>query len=75
MKNAPDMIVLGSTGSVGRQAIDVARQLNIRVNALSAHKDVESVESQARALGVKACAMSDSDAASETARINTEPAV
>ncbi len=63
MKNAPDMIVLGSTGSVGQQAIDVARQLNIKVNALSAHKDVKTVEKQAREFNVKACAMSDEDAA------------
>jgi len=63
MKNAPDMIILGSTGSVGRQAIDVARQLNIKVNALSAHKDVKTVEEQAREFGVCACAMSDEKAA------------
>ena len=63
MKNAPDMIILGSTGSVGQQAIDVARQLNIKVNALSAHKDVATVEAQAREFGVKACAMSDEQAA------------
>jgi 1-deoxy-D-xylulose-5-phosphate reductoisomerase len=65
MRNAPDMIVLGSTGSVGQQAIDVARQLNIRVNALSAHKDVCTVERQAREFGVFACAMSDNDAAKD----------
>ena len=63
MKNAPDMIILGSTGSVGQQAIDVARQLNIKVNALSAHKDVKTVEQQAREFGVVACAMSDETAA------------
>ena len=63
MKNAPDMIILGSTGSVGQQAIDVARQLNIKVNALSAHKDVNTVEAQAREFGVSACAMSDEAAA------------
>ena len=63
MKKAPDMIILGSTGSVGQQAIDVARQLNIKVNALSAHKDVKTVEQQAREFGVRACAMSDESAA------------
>ena len=63
MKNAPDMIILGSTGSVGQQAIDVARQLNIKVNALSAHTDVKTVEQQAREFGVVACAMSDETAA------------
>ena len=63
MNNAPDMIILGSTGSVGRQAADVARQLNIRVNALCAHSDVKAVECQAREFNVKACAMSDADSA------------
>lgn len=63
MKKAPDMIILGSTGSVGQQAIDVARQLNIKVNALSAHRDVKTVETQAREFGVRACAMSDENAA------------
>ncbi len=65
MKNAPDMIVLGSTGSVGRQAMDVARQLNINVNAISAHRDVTTVERQAREFSVKACAMSDELAAKD----------
>ena len=65
MNNSPNMIVLGSTGSVGRQAIDVARQLNIKVDAISAHKDSVSVEAQARALNVKACAMSDEMAAKD----------
>ncbi len=65
MNNAPDMMILGSTGSVGKQAADVARQLNIRVNALSAHRDVETIERQAREFGVKACAMSDMNAAED----------
>ena len=65
MNKAPDMIVLGSTGSVGQQAIDVARQLNIKVNALSANRDVATVEAQAREFSVKACAMSDESAAKD----------
>ncbi len=65
MINSPDMIVLGSTGSVGKQAIDVARQLNIHVNAISAHRDVKTVEMQAREFNVKSCAMNDEAAASD----------
>jgi len=65
MKNFPNMIVLGSTGSVGKQAIDVAKQLNIRVDAISANTDVATVEAQARELGVKSCAMSDERAATD----------
>ena len=63
MNRSPDMIVLGSTGSVGKQAVDVARQLHVNVNAISAHRDVETVEKQAREFSVAACAMSDENAA------------
>ena len=61
----PDMIVLGSTGSVGEQAIDVALAQGVRVNAISAHRSVKRLEEQARALGVRACAMSDENSSSE----------
>ena len=61
----PSISILGSTGSVGEQAIDVALQNRIPVNAICAHKNVGRVEEQARRLGVKACAMADVDAAKE----------
>lgn len=57
------VIILGSTGSVGTQAINVAEKNNIKVDAIAANTNVDLVEKQARSLGVKACAMSDSDAA------------
>ncbi len=60
----PSVTILGSTGSVGEQAIDVALQNGIRVNALCAHSNVKRVEQQARQLGVTACAMADPQAAS-----------
>jgi 1-deoxy-D-xylulose-5-phosphate reductoisomerase len=63
MNQKPSMIVLGSTGSVGEQAIDVAQKFNVSVDAISAHKNVKRVEEQARAFKVKACAMSDYNAA------------
>ena len=63
--NYPNMIVLGSTGSVGEQAIDVAERLGIGIDAISAHKNVKRVEEQARKFNVKACAMSDKDAAAD----------
>lgn len=61
----PSMTVLGSTGSVGEQAIDVAVREGIRVNALCAHRNVKRVEAQARRLSVKACAMADENAAKD----------
>lgn len=64
----PSISILGSTGSVGQQAIDVAIQNGIRVNCLSANRNVDLIERQARALCVKACAMADRDAAKELKR-------
>ncbi len=61
----PSMTVLGSTGSVGEQAIDVAKRTGARVNALCANKNAKRVEEQARELGVLACAMSDESAAKD----------
>ena len=55
--------ILGSTGSVGEQAIDVAKQTGVKINALSANRNVKRVEEQARTFGVKACAMADETAA------------
>ena len=40
----PDLIVLGSTGSVGEQAVDVARAHKIPLRAVTAHKSVAAVE-------------------------------
>ena len=59
----PSLTVLGSTGSVGEQAIDVALQNGIQVNSLCAQKNAKRVEEQARQLRVKACAMADENAA------------
>ena len=59
------IIILGSTGSIGTQSIDVAKRKNIKVDAIAANTNIELVEVQARQLGVKACAMSDLRAAKE----------
>ena len=56
-------IILGSTGSIGLQAIDVAKKNNIPVLALSANNNTDIIEKQARELKVKACAMADHEAA------------
>ena len=63
MAKYPSVSILGSTGSVGEQAIDVAVHNGIRVNALCANKNAARVEEQARALGARVCAMSDEAAA------------
>jgi 1-deoxy-D-xylulose-5-phosphate reductoisomerase len=40
--------VLGSTGSIGVQTLDVARNLDIKVDGLAANKNIELLEKQAR---------------------------
>ena len=57
------LVILGSTGSIGTQSIDVAEKNDIPVDAIAAHKNVDMVEAQARKLKVSACAMADADAA------------
>ncbi len=61
----PSMMILGSTGSVGEQAIDVAVKYGVRIDAVSAHKNIKRAEEQVRAFSPKACAMSDLEAAKE----------
>ena len=57
------MSVLGSTGSIGTQALDVARQNNIKVDSICAGSDYKSVERQAREFNVRSCAMADAESA------------
>ena len=57
------IIILGSTGSVGRQGIDVAVKNSIPVDAIAAGSNINEIENQARLLGVSACAMADPSAA------------
>lgn len=57
------MMVLGATGSVGLQALDVAREQSMRVTALSANRSVGEMEALAREFHPLACAMADEAAA------------
>ena len=59
------MIVLGSSGSVGTQALDVARAHNIKIEALTGGKNAILLEEQIREFGPRFCAMADERAASE----------
>ena len=40
--------ILGSTGSIGRQTLDVAEQMGLQVAALTAHSSVDRIEEQVR---------------------------
>ena len=57
--------VLGATGSVGEQALDVAKRSGIQVASVSANRNVKRTEEIAREFNVSAVAMADPDAASE----------
>ena len=60
--------ILGATGSVGRQAIDVARKRGYRVDFLSAAKNASQMELFARELCPRAVAMADERAAADLKR-------
>ena len=55
--------VLGSTGSIGTQTLDVCRKLGFRVEALAAGSNDELLEKQAREFSPKLVAMYDEEAA------------
>ncbi len=57
--------ILGSTGSIGRQTIDVARRLGLKINALAANRNVRLLEEQAREFRPRLVAVSDPLAAKE----------
>ena len=57
--------LLGSTGSIGRQTLEVAKHLGLRVVALAAGRNVEAIEEQARAVRPEFVAMGNEAAAAE----------
>ena len=60
-----ELIILGSTGSIGTQAIDVCLKNGYRVTGLVAGKNIKLLEQQARLLNPLAVACSDEAAAKE----------
>ncbi len=60
-----NIAVLGSTGSVGEQALDVALKSGMQVSAISACKNVKRAEEQARQFGVRYVAMAEESAAKD----------
>jgi len=59
--------ILGSTGSIGRQTLEVAEQMGLRVAALTAHSGVERMEAQIRKFRPALAVMTDEAAASDLA--------
>lgn len=59
------IVILGSTGSVGKQALDVCRHLQIPVRALSAGRDIKTLEEQIREFRPALCGVADEAAAKD----------
>ena len=57
--------VLGSTGSIGRQTLDVADKLGLTVAALTANRDVDKLEAQCRKYKPRLAGMMDKAAYEE----------
>lgn len=55
--------VLGSTGSIGRQALDIAEHLGLSVEALSANRNIKLLEEQVRKFRPKLVSVVEEDAA------------
>ena len=62
-----ELAILGSTGSIGRQTLDVAEQLGLRVAALTANSNVERMEAQCRKFRPRLAVMTEEAAAKELA--------
>lgn len=59
------MSILGSTGSIGTQTIDVVRRLKINIVALAANKNIQLMESQIREFRPEIAAVYNESAAKE----------
>ena len=55
--------ILGSTGSIGTQSLDVCRMQGYEVNALTAHQNAELLEQQVREFHPKYAVLTDPEAA------------
>lgn len=62
MKN---LSILGSTGSIGTQSLDVCRMHSYNVKCLTANTDVQAMESQIREFRPELVCMTDENAAAE----------
>jgi 1-deoxy-D-xylulose-5-phosphate reductoisomerase len=67
------LLILGSTGSIGTQALDVcARSDELELVGLSAERSWETLVEQARSHGVQRIALADADAAARAAEAWTD---
>ena len=59
--------ILGSTGSIGRQTLDVAEQMGLQVAAITAQSSVERMEEQVRQFQPRLAVLTDEAAAKDLA--------
>ena len=59
--------ILGSTGSIGRQTLEVAEQMGLRVAAITANSSVERMEKQVRKFRPRLAVLTDETAARDLA--------
>ncbi len=62
-QNTKTVTILGSTGSIGTQALDVVAKNGWRVHGICANRSVDQLEEQIRAFAPKICVVADEDAA------------
>jgi 1-deoxy-D-xylulose-5-phosphate reductoisomerase len=73
MATAKRLLILGSTGSIGTQALDVClRSEELELVGLSAERSWEALVEQARAHGVRRIALADEHAAAQAAEAWTD---
>jgi 1-deoxy-D-xylulose-5-phosphate reductoisomerase len=60
-----NLAILGSTGSIGKQALEVAYNLGIQITGLSANSNIDELERQIRAFHPKLACVTDARSAAE----------
>ena len=62
---AKNIALLGSTGSIGRQTLDVVRNLGIRVSGMAANSNIDILEEQCREFKPSIASISTKELAAE----------
>ena len=74
MSNVRTLALLGATGSIGRQTLDVVRHLPIQVAALTAGTNVERMAEQVALFRPRLVSMATPEAAEALKRLLPQPA-
>ena len=66
-KESKKIAILGSTGSIGRQSLDIAKRYDLSVEALAVSSDVHTLEDQIREFSPKYVSVADESSAAALA--------